>query len=140
MAQYRLLVPHTTTDGVYLDAGTIVGDDTPWPWPDHLVTSSMEPVDDAAKKVVETRFKEAYGGVPARTTLLDSEVTKEQDFGKGEPVSDQQRLERDKDYVEPRHHVVSVPPKGGQPPPAISIPEKTVTGAAPPPGFKEEKK
>lgn len=123
MAQYRLLAPHVTSQGHLLDAGTVVGDDTPWPWPEELVNAQMEGVDDSGREVVARRFQELYHRDPP-TVIGDGEPpTVEPNFDEGEPVSEQQRHEREHgSVVEPRHVSVAPTQAGVVQPPPLNNP------------------
>ena len=59
MARYKLLSPHFI-DGQYLEAGTEVGDGTPFSITKPSI--EMEGVDDAGKKAVEERAM-TYGSL-----------------------------------------------------------------------------
>lgn len=49
--RYRLEAPHTLPGGIYLEGGTEIGDDTPYPLPEGYVPSAhMTPLDDDAVK------------------------------------------------------------------------------------------
>lgn len=52
MAKYRLTAKHYWRDQL-LEAGTLVGDDTPHPVPPEGPTYDMEPLDDEAKAKIE---------------------------------------------------------------------------------------
>ena len=64
MPQYRLIVPHThPASQQWLDSGTIVGDDTPYPWVDtrgNPVPPSlgMAGVDEASQKEIDKHYDE----------------------------------------------------------------------------------
>jgi len=107
--QYRLLGPHVTADGVVLDTGTIVGDDTPWPWrypynnEPMPPSNQMEGVDDEGKKNIEVLQKKLYGEdmlernkVPEPVQQAREKEAKEQEKldENSKPVSAEQKWER----------------------------------------------
>ena len=106
--RYRLRGPHVYREGQVLEAGTEVGTDTVWPWPDRP-TPLMEGIDDAGKKAVLDLHKEMYGRLPP--WALDSENPeyaiheerrKEQEKEtESAPVSYVQAMERDKKWEGP---------------------------------------
>jgi hypothetical protein len=64
MGQFKLLTPHTyPRDQQYLEAGTLVGDDTPYPWEDPKgnpvpPSLAMAGVDEASQNEVDQHYDE----------------------------------------------------------------------------------
>ena len=106
--KYRLRGQHLYHGDRLLEAGTEVGTDTPWPWPDKP-SPLMEGIDDAGKKAVLDLHKEMYNRLPP--WALDSENPeyaiheerrKEQEKEtESAPVSHAQAVERDKKWEGP---------------------------------------
>lgn len=104
--KYRLLAEHVTPDGVILAAGTLVGTDTavPWPWEP---SNQMEPLDGDAEKKVNELHQRLYGRdfvhpgalTPEQQKVREEEAKKAEAEEKkvldGDPVSEQQRVERE---------------------------------------------
>src|SRR5262245_1168552 len=108
MAQYRLLTDHVTSEGFVLEAGTVVGDDTPYPWKyangqPMPPTPQMEGVDDAGKQAVDELNRKLYGdeaidmSKPSEAVEAarkqEAEAQAALDAG-SEPVSPQQNYDR----------------------------------------------
>ena len=107
--KYRLLGPHVLADGQMLDAGTEVGDDTDYPWKDiegkeMEPTTQMEGLDDASRDKVRQVHQRLYGQAPswergqsdAAREAHERQAEEQRKLDEGsEPVSEQQRLERD---------------------------------------------
>jgi len=107
--KYRLLGPHVLADGQQLDAGTEVGDDTDIPWKDidgkeMEPTTQMEGLDDASRDKVREVHQRLYGQGPswergqsdAAREAHEKQAEEQRKLDEGsEPVSEQQRLERD---------------------------------------------
>ena len=64
MAKYRLTAKHYWRDQL-LEAGTLVGDETPYPVPEEGPTYDMEPLDDAAKAEIEKLLEKKVQPLPA---------------------------------------------------------------------------
>lgn len=109
MAQYRLLGPHVTSEGILLEAGTVVGDDTPWPWRYPFnnepmpPSNQMEGCDDEGKKNIEELQRKLYGEemmerskVPDNVREARDKQAKEQEKldEDSKPVSAEQKWER----------------------------------------------
>jgi len=109
MAQYRLLAPHIYHNGVMLETGTVVGDDTPYPWTYEAngqpmpPSNQMEGVDDDGKAKVEELHKKLYGeeavtlGKPSEAVQAarDKEAADQKALDEGSaPVSPQQQYDR----------------------------------------------
>src|SRR6188472_3851711 len=106
--KYRLLGPHVLSGGERLEEGTEVGDDTgyPWKYPDGKdmdPTPQMEGLDEQSRAKVREVHQRLYGGGPtwenqneevAKAREKEAEEQKKLDEG-SEPVSDQQKVERD---------------------------------------------
>jgi hypothetical protein len=110
--KYRLLGPHTAPQsGERLEAGTEVGDDTPYPWKnrdgsDAEPSTSMEGLDDAARDKIKGLHQKLYGSEPdwsggqseSVRQAREKEKEEQQKLDEGsEPVSEQQHLEREWD-------------------------------------------
>src|SRR6185503_3438772 len=107
--KYRLLGPHVLSDGQMLDAGTEVGDGTDQPWKDidgkeMEPTTQMEGLDDASREKVRQVHQSLYGQGPqwergqsdAAREAHEKQAEEQKKLDEGsEPVSEQQRLERD---------------------------------------------
>jgi hypothetical protein len=109
MAQYKLLSQHVTPEGVVLEEGTIVGDDTPYPWlyphthEPMPPSNAMEGMDDEAKEKIKELNRKLYGDESPHTLgppedilaarKAEEEASKKAEEG-SEPVSPMQRYER----------------------------------------------
>lgn len=109
MAQYRLLSEHVTPEGIVLEEGTIVGDDTPWPWryahnnEPMPPSNQMEGIDDEGKEKIKELNRKLYGEEAPHTVgpseAVQAARKKEEEDNKkaeegAEPVSSMQRYER----------------------------------------------
>lgn len=109
MAQYRLLAEHVTPEGVVLEAGTVVGDDTSYPWryahnnEPMPPSNQMEGVDDEGREKIKELNRKLYGEDAPHTVGPSEEVQaarkQQEDENKkaeegSEPVSPMQRYER----------------------------------------------
>lgn len=106
--KYRLLGAHVLASGERLEEGTEVGDDTDFPWKDVdgkelEPTTQMEGLDDASREKVREVHQRLYGHGPSwergqseearKAHEQQAEEQRKLDEG-SEPVSEQQRLER----------------------------------------------
>ena len=150
--KYRLLGPHVMSDSSRLEAGTEVGDDTPYPWKDPEgndmePTTEMEGLDDASREKVKALHTKLYGHGPywergqpeavRQAREKEAEDQKKLDEG-SEPVSEQQRLERDweRDRKEGKrgeaNMAPTIPPRGApvvNPPGPAREPSHTATAS-----------
>ena len=141
--KYRLLGPHVLADGQMLDAGTEVGDDTDQPWKDidgkeMEPTTQMEGLDDASRDKVRQVHQRLYGRGPSwergqsdeAREAHEKQAEEQRKLDEGsEPVSEQQRLERDyeRDRKEGKRGDASSPPRAPvtSPPGAARQPSHT---------------
>lgn len=115
--KFRLLAPHVTPEGAVLDRDTDVGDDSPWPWKKpngeyYEVSTQMMGLDEDGKAEVEKLHKKLYGAPPpwdnqeneAQLKARKDEEENQKKLDEGsEPVSEQQRLEREADKDAKNH-------------------------------------
>jgi hypothetical protein len=70
LPQFKLLVPHTHPQSQqYLEAGTLVGDDTPYPWQDHKgnplpPSLGMAGVDEESQRIVDEQYSDEVRNDP----------------------------------------------------------------------------
>lgn len=125
--KYRLLAEHIApVSGEVLPAGTEVGDDTPYPWKnadgsDAEPSTTMEGLDDAARKKVEEVHQRLFGhrpywheGQPDEVRKArEKEAEEQQKLDEGsEPVSEQQRVEREYADEQQESELAKRRPKG----------------------------
>lgn len=105
--KFRLLGDHVTAEQQVIAGGTVVGDDTPWSWRDAdgkplPVTTTMEGLDDEGREMVSALHRQLYGKdrpyweePDAAREAHEKQAEEQQKLDEGsEPVSEQQRLER----------------------------------------------
>lgn len=150
--KFRLLETHVLADQTLLSGGTLVGDDTPYPWRDPNkkplpVTTTMEGMDDEGRKMVNDLHQRLYGRGPQWSPTRSDEARKAREkeaeeqrkLDEGsEPVSTQQKAERkfaeqteDGERSEPAMAQV-VLPRGGAvttPPGPAREPSSTATAS-----------
>lgn len=105
--KFRLLADHVTAEQQVIPGGTVVGDDTSYPWRDREdkplpVTTQMEALDDEGREMVNALHRQLYG--KDRPSWEEPEAAREAHEKQAEeqkkldedsePVSEQQRLER----------------------------------------------
>ena len=150
--KYRLLGPHVLSDGQMLDAGTEVGDGTDQPWKDidgkeMEPTTQMEGLDDASREKVRQVHQSLYGQGPqwergqsdAAREAHEKQAEEQKKLDEGsEPVSEQQRLERDyeRDRKEGKRGdasmALSIPPRAPVTSPPGAARQPSHTSAASP--------
>jgi hypothetical protein len=145
--KFRLLGPAVLSDGQQLDAGTEIGDDTPYPYknPDGSPmepSTTMEGLDEDGKKAVHDLHRRLFGHGPYWESGQSEEVRKARETEaeeqrkldeSSEPVSEQQHLEREwqkerdkRGGRAPGEPAPTIPPKG--PPTATPGPARQVSG------------
>lgn len=148
--KYRLLAPHVLPDGVILEEGTEVGDDTSWPWrypynnEPMPPSNMMEGLDDEGKKAIEELHNKLYGQGPYWENSQPEEVRKAREAQAkeqekldedSEPVSEEQRREWEYEKaLEKGDAPRGLPPGPARQPSSTARVAPTRGGAQPNPG------
>jgi hypothetical protein len=119
--KFRLLGPAVLSDGQQLDAGTEIGDDTPYPYknPDGSPmepSTTMEGLDEDGKKAVHDLHRRLFGHGPYWESGQSEEVRKARET----EAEEQRKLD------ESSEPAPTIPPKG--PPTATPGPARQVSG------------
>lgn len=107
--KYRLLARHVLADQRLVEAGTVVGDDTAFPWRDAAgnelpPTTQMEGLDDASRQKVQDVHQQLYGvdphwdraQTPEEREAFEAAGEEQRKLDESsEPVSEQQEMERE---------------------------------------------
>lgn len=128
--RWRLGVAHTYPDGRYLEAGTVVGDRSPYPWP-MLPSPDMIPLDeDGLKKsqeVHDAMDRDAPGRWPRH------EVVGADPYPRGTPHPD------DRVALPPGEKAPGPPVPPGPPSPGAPLPVQPSPSPMPPGGSPASK-